>query len=59
LRRNKGGENMVEVEEKRQNPRICKRCGRKVRGIIRKYGLYICRQCFREVAPNLGFKKLD
>ena len=50
---------MVEIEEKRQNQRVCKRCGGKVRGIIRKCGLYLCRQCFREVAPQLGFKKLD
>ncbi|MCL4325405.1 MAG: 30S ribosomal protein S14 [Candidatus Thermoplasmatota archaeon] len=34
----------------------CTRCGRK-RGIVRKYGLFICRQCFREVAHDLGFKK--
>lgn len=34
----------------------CVRCGRK-RGIVRKYGLHLCRQCFREVAPELGFKK--
>jgi small subunit ribosomal protein S14 len=34
----------------------CKRCGRK-RGIIRRYGLHLCRQCFREIAPELGFKK--
>ncbi|MDP3990021.1 MAG: 30S ribosomal protein S14 [archaeon] len=26
-------------------------------GIIRKYGLNICRQSFREVATKLGFKK--
>ena len=34
----------------------CERCGRK-RGIIRRYGLHLCRQCFREIAPELGFKK--
>ena len=34
----------------------CGRCGRK-RGIVRSYGLYLCRQCFREVARDLGFKK--
>jgi small subunit ribosomal protein S14 len=36
----------------------CVRCGRK-RGIIRKYGLNTCRQCFREVALHLGFKKYN
>ena len=34
----------------------CRRCGR-VRGHIGKYGLHLCRQCFREMAPKLGFKK--
>lgn len=39
--------------------RVCRRCGRRGRGIIRKYGLNYCRQCFREVAPKLGFKKMS
>jgi small subunit ribosomal protein S14 len=34
----------------------CRRCGRR-RGMIRRHGLRLCRQCFREVAPNIGFKK--
>ena len=34
----------------------CERCGRK-RGLIRAYGLYMCRQCFREKAEEMGFKK--
>jgi len=34
----------------------CERCGRK-RGLIRKYGLHLCRQCFREKAEEMGFKK--
>jgi small subunit ribosomal protein S14 len=34
----------------------CERCGRK-RGIVRRYGMHLCRQCFREIAPELGFKK--
>lgn len=34
----------------------CTRCGRR-RGIIRRYGMHLCRQCFREMAPELGFKK--
>lgn len=34
----------------------CRRCGR-VRAHIGKYGLDLCRQCFREVATRLGFKK--
>ena len=32
------------------------RCGRN--GVhINKYGMHICRQCFREVAMSIGFKK--
>lgn len=34
----------------------CSRCGR-IRGHIQKYGLGLCRQCFREVATSIGFKK--
>jgi small subunit ribosomal protein S14 len=36
--------------------RGCERCGRKA-GIVRRYGMHLCRQCFREIAPELGFKK--
>lgn len=36
--------------------RKCKQCGRN-KAHISKYGLHICRQCFREMAINLGFKK--
>lgn len=34
----------------------CRRCGR-FGGHIQKYGLSLCRQCFRSVAKNIGFKK--
>lgn len=34
----------------------CRRCGSH-RGVIRKYGLYYCRKCMREVARDLGFQK--
>jgi len=36
--------------------RKCRQCGR-TRAHIRKYGLNLCRQCFRDMAPELGFKK--
>jgi len=36
--------------------RPCRRCGQ-YGPVIRKYDLYLCRQCFRELAPSLGFKK--
>jgi len=36
----------------------CRRCGRK-RGMIRRHGLRLCRQCFRDKAEEIGFKKLS
>ncbi|PWN39797.1 ribosomal protein S14 [Ceraceosorus guamensis] len=36
--------------------RQCRVCGNNG-GIIRKYGLDICRQCFREKADAIGFVK--
>ena len=36
----------------------CRRCGRTGRGVISKYGLDYCRQCFREIAEELGFEQL-
>ena len=36
--------------------RKCKRCGR-MRAHNSKYGLHLCRQCFREIATSIGFKK--
>ena len=34
----------------------CERCGQ-MRSLIRRYGLHMCRQCFREVARDMGFRK--
>jgi len=39
-----------------KNVRKCRKCGR-TGAIIRSYGLLYCRQCFREEAEKLGFKK--
>ncbi|HIG96368.1 TPA: 30S ribosomal protein S14 [Candidatus Woesearchaeota archaeon] len=36
----------------------CRQCGR-IRAHISKYGLDLCRQCFRDVAVKLGFKKYN
>ncbi|OJJ82804.1 ribosomal protein S14 [Aspergillus campestris IBT 28561] len=33
--------------------RVCSNRG----GLIRKYGMNICRQCFREKATDIGFNK--
>ncbi len=34
----------------------CERCGR-FGAHIGSYGLHLCRQCFREIAVEIGFKK--
>jgi len=39
-------------------PKQCKLCKRKG-GHIRKYGLSLCRQCFRENAQKIGFRKYN
>ncbi len=36
----------------------CRRCGSRD-AVIQAYGIYLCRQCFREIAPTLGFKKYN
>ena len=46
----------LETKFKRKMNRKCRFCGG-TRGLIRKYGLYVCRKCFRERAKDLGFKK--
>jgi small subunit ribosomal protein S14 len=38
--------------------KACQRCGTR-HGHIDKYGLNICRRCFREVAIKMGFKKYN
>ncbi|HLD11074.1 MAG TPA: 30S ribosomal protein S14 [Candidatus Nanoarchaeia archaeon] len=38
--------------------RRCKICGRHA-AHIRQYKLDLCRQCFRDIAKLLGFKKYD
>lgn len=39
-----------------KSKRRCRRCGR-IGAHIKKYGLELCRQCFRDIATDLGFKK--
>ncbi len=34
----------------------CRRCGRH-QAHISSYGLDLCRQCFRDIATSIGFKK--
>ena len=36
----------------------CEKCGR-YGAMIKRYGLNLCRHCFREIAEELGFKKFS
>ncbi|TET57354.1 30S ribosomal protein S14 [Candidatus Bathyarchaeota archaeon] len=38
--------------------RPCRRCG-SYGSVIRRYDLYICRHCFREIAKDIGFRKYE
>jgi small subunit ribosomal protein S14 len=41
---------------KKAKVNVCRKCGRK-QGLVRKYDIYLCRQCFREQAKSMGFRK--
>ncbi len=45
-----------EARFKGKGTRICTICGGS-KGLIRKYGLNICRRCFREAGDSIGFRK--
>ncbi|XP_054514187.1 small ribosomal subunit protein uS14-like [Pan troglodytes] len=42
-----------------QGSRSCCICSNNRHGLIRKYGLNMCRQCFRQYVKDIGFIKLD
>jgi small subunit ribosomal protein S14 len=48
--------NAPKVRTTGENLFPCKRCGR-TGAHINKYGLGICRQCLRDIATKIGFKK--
>jgi small subunit ribosomal protein S14 len=46
-----------EQEAKRTGDvQACQRCERE-QGLVGKYDIWLCRQCFREIARGMGFKK--
>jgi ribosomal protein S14 len=49
-------EKRLKLKFKGKGLRKCKFCGN-ARGVIRKYGLYVCRRCFREIGESIGFRK--
>ena len=40
------------------NQRVCRDTGRE-QGLIGKYDIWLCRQSFREMACDMGFRKYD
>lgn len=50
--------NVPKERKSGKNLRVCRRCGRRG-GHVSKYGLNLCRQCLRETATTLGFKKYN
>ena len=46
--------NLKEQKKKRR----CRVCNTRA-AVIRKYNIYVCRRCFRDIAEKLGFKKFD
>lgn len=53
----KGTEQTGERASKRTGQQTaCRRCDRK-QGLVGKYDVDLCRQCFREVARSMGFEK--
>ena len=42
--------------EKTGNSKVCRMTGRK-QGLVGKYDIWLCRQCFREMARGMGFNK--
>jgi small subunit ribosomal protein S14 len=48
--------NVPKDRKQGESTKKCKLCGR-TGGHISKYGLNLCRHCFRDYATELGFKK--
>ena len=44
------------MKKRARDGRECRFCGN-TRGMVRKYGLYMCRQCFKDRAASIGFKR--
>jgi len=45
-----------EYESRTGQLHACRRCGQQ-QGLVGKYEIWLCRQCFCEIARDMGFKK--
>lgn len=55
--KDKNQKNVISIKMKKKD-RKCNICGAR-KGFVRKYKLNICRRCFKDNAPKLGFEKLN
>ena len=46
------------AKKKLKKSTYCKNCGNN-KGMIHRYGINLCRRCFKELAEKVGFKKLN
>ncbi|MDQ2050487.1 30S ribosomal protein S14 [Natronolimnohabitans sp. A-GB9] len=47
-----------QTDEQTGQTRVCRATGRE-QGLIGKYDIWLCRQSFREMARDMGFRKYD
>lgn len=47
-----------QTDERTGQTRVCRATGRE-QGLIGKYDIWLCRQSFREMARDMGFRKYD
>ncbi|MFC7060128.1 30S ribosomal protein S14 [Halovenus salina] len=45
-------------DQEEQKRRVCPDTGRE-QGLVGKYGIWLCRQSFREKARDIGFEKYE
>ena len=45
----------IRVEKRKRKCRVCNTR----QAVIVKYGLFVCRRCFKDIAKKIGFKKFD
>lgn len=46
------------TDRSNEDRRVCRVTGRE-QGLVGKYNIWLCRQSFRELAPEIGFEKYD
>lgn len=44
--------------ESEEEDRVCERCETRA-AVYQRFGLNLCRRCFREIAPKMGFDKYE